>query len=66
MVDFVEETGVGNFEHFIDADGAIWEALSVTDQPAFAFVNDNGEIDVNVGALGEEELTNRIEALLAS
>ncbi len=66
MVDFVEETGVGEFDHLIDADGVIWEELGVFDQPAFAFVNDNGEVDVNVGALGEEELTSRLEALIAS
>ncbi len=66
MVNFVEETGVGNFDHLIDADGTIWQELVVTDQPAFAFVNDNGEIDVNVGALGEEELTARIQELIDS
>ncbi len=66
MVDFVEETGVGNFDHLIDADGTIWQELVVTDQPAFAFVNDNGEIDVTIGALGEEELTARIQELIDS
>ncbi len=66
MVDFVDETGVGGFEHLIDADGLIWEELGVTDQPAFAFVNDDGTVDVHVGALGGEELTSRLEALIAS
>ena len=64
MVDFVDETGVGNFDHLIDADGVIWQELGIFDQPAFAFINDDGAVDVNVGALGEEELTNRLQALI--
>ena len=64
MVDFVDETGVGEFQHLIDADGLIWQELSVIDQPAFAFVNDNGEVEVDIGALGEEELTRRLEELI--
>ncbi len=66
MADFVDETGVGAFDHLIDAEGTIWSELSVSDQPAFAFINDDGTVEVNVGALGEEELTNRLEALIAS
>lgn len=66
MVAFVEDTGVGGFEHLIDADGLVWQELGVFDQPAFAFINDDGTVEVNVGALGEEELTNRLQALIAS
>ncbi len=66
MVDFVDDTGVGGFDHLIDADGLIWEELEVFDQPAFAFVNDDGAVEVHVGALGEEELTARLEGLIAS
>ncbi len=64
MVDFVDETGVEAFQHLIDPEGVIWQELEVFDQPAFAFVNDNGEVDVNVGALGEEELTRRLQDLI--
>ena len=66
MVAFVEDTGVGAFEHLIDANSVVWQELGIFDQPAFAFINDDGQVDVTVGALGEEELTNRIEALIAS
>lgn len=66
MADFIDETGVTEFDHLIDREGAIWSALNVFDQPAFAFVNDDGTVEVNVGALGEEELTARLEALIAS
>jgi len=63
MEAFVEDTGVTGFEHLIDTESAIWEALGVFDQPAFAFVDDDGTVDVHVGALGEGELTSRVEAL---
>ncbi len=66
MVDFVDETGVGAFDHWIDTDGAIWAELGVFDQPAFAFINDDGTVEVNVGALGEEGLTERLQALIDS
>ena len=64
MVDFVEDNLVGDFEHLIDIDGAIWQELDVFDQPAFAFVNDNGEVEVNVGSFEQEELTERVQALI--
>ncbi len=66
MIDFVEETNVGAFDHWIDIDGAIWSELNVFDQPAFAFINDDGTVEVNVGALGEEGLAERLEALINS
>ena len=66
MVDFVDETGVGGFEHLIDADGIIWSELGVFDQPAFAFVDDDGSVEVFVGALGEDGLTERLQALIDS
>lgn len=66
MADFVEETGVGNFEHLIDAESEIWVALGVNDQPAVAFVNDTGTITVHVGALGEEALTAAVQDLIDS
>ena len=66
MADFIDETGVTEFEHLLDLEGVIWSELGVFDQPAFAFVNDDGTVEVNVGALGEVELTARLEALIAS
>lgn len=64
MVDFVTETGVGGFEHLIDLRGELWAALGVVDQPAFAFVNDDGTVEVNIGSLGAGGLTERVEALI--
>ena len=66
MERFVNDAGVGGFEHLIDANSAVWRELEVWDQPAWAFVNDDGTVDVNVGALDSDELSSRIEELLAS
>ena len=66
MADFVSDNAVGDFEHLIDIDGVIWSELEIFDQPAFAFVNDDGTIDVNVGSFEQEELTARVQALIDS
>ena len=66
MVDFVDETGVGAFDHWIDINGAVWVELGVIDQPAFAFVNDDGTVEVEIGALGEDGLTERLQNLIDS
>ena len=44
----------------------VWEAFGVTSQPAWAFVNDDGTIEVHKGSLGEARLNERIDALIAS
>ena len=66
MERFVEDNAVGDFEHLIDADSVIWSELGIFDQPAFAFVNDDGTVDVNVGSFEEEELAARVQALIDS
>ena len=64
MQAFVEDNLVGEFDHLIDIDGVIWSELDIFDQPAFAFVNDNGEVEVNVGSFEQEELAARVQALI--
>jgi thiol-disulfide isomerase/thioredoxin len=63
MQAFVDDTGTAGLSHVIDADGSIWSAFGVFAQPAFAFVDDTGSVDVFVGALGEKALTERMTAL---
>jgi thiol-disulfide isomerase/thioredoxin len=66
MEQFVDDTGTGGLQHMIDSDGAIWSQFGVAAQPAFAFIDDNGEIEVFIGALGREALTERMQALAAA
>lgn len=61
---FLGGNGVNRFTHTLDEDGSLWSAFGVGGQPAFAFVNDDGTIDVHQGSLGEDGLTKRVEALL--
>ncbi len=61
---FVTNNGVGAFPHLADLDGEVWEAFGVGSQPAFAFVNDDGSVEIVIGAMGETGLTDRMNALI--
>lgn len=65
MQAFVEEFGVTSFEHVADEDTEIWRQYGVTSQPAFVFIDDSGEVEVLISALGEDGLTERVEALIS-
>ena len=39
---FVADTGVDTFPHAADIDGDVWEHYSISSQPAFVFINDDG------------------------
>jgi len=66
MEGFVSDTGTGGLNHVVDDDGSIWTSYGVASQPSFAFVNDDGTVDVHIGAMGEEALTERMNALAAA
>lgn len=66
MAAFVADYGVGAFPHAADLDATVWARYGVTTQPAFAFIDDDGTTEVQVGALGETGLRERVEALLAT
>lgn len=65
MQGFVDDTGTGELQHIVDDDGSIWTGFGVAAQPAFAFVDDSGEVEVFVGALGKEALLERMRELAA-
>lgn len=64
MQAFVDDTGVGDLEHVVDADGQIWSAYGVISQPAFAFIDASGEVEVVNGALGGESFEQAARDLL--
>lgn len=66
MQAFVDDLGVGAFEHIADIDGDVWQRFGITGQPAFVFVNDDGTLDPHLGALGLDGIEARVEGLLAS
>lgn len=65
MEQFVEQTGTGGLDHIVDDDGSIWTDFGVAAQPAFAFIDADGEVDVFVGTLGGDGLADRMQALAA-
>jgi hypothetical protein len=66
MQQFVTDTGVGNVTHVVDEGGDIWAGFGVIGQPAFAFVNDDGSVEVVLGRQGVSSLTEAAERLLGS
>lgn len=64
MRDFVADTGTGALTHLADVDGTIWSAFGIYAQPAFAFIDDTGEVEVFVGGLDAYALAARVDQLL--
>lgn len=65
MQKFVDTYPVGGFTHLADTDGAVWARFGVTYQPAYAFIDVEGDIDVVKASLSEAELSERVSALSA-
>ena len=63
MQEFVNKYPVKGFTHLADTDGAVWAKFGVTQQPAYAFVSADGNIDVVRGSLPEASLTERVTTL---
>ena len=63
MRDFVEDYKVGEFEHLADLGGSLWQRFGVTQQPAYAFIDDTGTVEVVRGELGEDGLAERVATL---
>lgn len=66
MQDFVDEYDVDAFEHLADLDGALWQRFGVVQQPAYAFIDDDGTIEVVRGELGEAGLAEQLDALASN
>lgn len=67
MRDFVARHDLpDSMPQVIDADGRLWARFGVSYQPAWAFVDDDGQVDVHAGPLYGDGLVQRVEALVAS
>lgn len=64
MNEFVADTGTDDLTHVVDADGALWQQFGVVAQPAFAFVDADGNVEVFGGGLDEQSLQQRADDLL--
>jgi hypothetical protein len=61
---FISNFGVDGFEHIVDTDGSLWSEFDVASQPAFAFINDDGTVEVVNGAMGLESITTKLDELI--
>jgi len=55
---------VQGFDHAVDDAGDIWSFYGIFTQPSFAFINDEGQVEVYLGAMGLEGLSTVIEEKL--
>ena len=60
---FVDDYDVGAFKHLNDTDGSLWKRFEVARQPAYAFIDDDGTIEVVRGELGADGIATRVAAL---
>lgn len=66
MQAFVSDTGTGDLTHIADTDGAIYTGFGVSSQTTFAFVNDDGSIEIVRGPLSPDDIRARTQALIDS
>jgi len=64
MEKFVGDYGLGDIVQIVDADGSLWSNFGVPSQPAFALINDNGEITTIQGSLGFQGILDAANSLL--
>ncbi|MFC3894865.1 redoxin domain-containing protein [Lentzea rhizosphaerae] len=64
MKKFVADHQMSGFPHLADLDGSVWKRFGVTAQPTFAFVREDGSVELLTGAPTEEQLDQRVSALM--
>jgi hypothetical protein len=63
MSDFVDEFGLGSFDHVNDGDQRLFAHFGVPYQPAWVFIDPNGEMVRILGAIPEDELETILDDL---
>ncbi|MEB3032036.1 redoxin family protein [[Mycobacterium] nativiensis] len=66
LQDFAAKHGVDSFTELADSDATVWARFGVTRQPAYAFVNPDGRVELVQGSLSEADLSDRVQALTRS
>lgn len=62
---FVDDFGLGEFEHVADTRSEIWAAFGVNAQPAYVFINDDGTLARQIGAMDDDVFLDALEQLTA-
>jgi len=63
MRQFVSAGGVSGLQHVVDDDGRIWSEYGVVGQPAFAFIDGAGKVEMVNGSLTADQLQTAARAL---
>ncbi|MFA9430526.1 redoxin domain-containing protein [Egicoccus sp. AB-alg2] len=63
MRDFRDRHGLGDMTTVVDDDGSLWAHLGVRVQPAWVFVDADGEVERVLGELSRDQLFARLAAL---
>ena len=63
MQDFVDRHELSGFPHISDEAGEVWERFGVVGQPAWVFATASGDYEVVFGAIPEDELREKLDAL---
>jgi peroxiredoxin len=66
MQQFVADTGTDSLTHLADTDGALYAGFGVASQTTFAFVDEDGTIEIVPGPLSEDEIRSRTQALIGA
>ena len=66
MQEFIGRNGVRGFQHVFDDELEIWREHGVNSQPAFVFIDADGNAETIVSRMGEDGLTERLDALIAA
>lgn len=64
MRQFVSDGGVSGLQHVVDDDGRIWSEYGVVGQPAFAFIDGAGKVELVNGSLTGDQLKTAARALV--
>lgn len=63
---FIDEFEVGAFPHVVDETGEIWDQMGVVSQPAFIFLDADGDATSHLGGLGVDSLSERLDTLTSN
>lgn len=66
MQDFVAEHGLHEMTHVVDADGAIWASYGISYQPAWVFIDAEGNATVNAGMLGYDGILATVDEVFGT
>lgn len=66
MQAFVERHGLEHVPQAVDEDGSLWAQYGVGYQPAWIFINQDGDVRRHAGALSGDDLQAELQALVDS